>query len=333
MKRNAILLLFAATLLMLGPALNQVAAAPVLSITAQPVDHLAGCVAIEEIARGDSIPFLVNVTYVSNGQPMSQGNVNVTLSNGATLKLFYNGGSKIWANAYDIPWNAATGPLGYTVVAEDNQSDVSVFKPVSPEGLLQIVPANLHVNATIEDPTTNQTVTSVSSGQTVKIEGFVAYPLPGQGFPTQKALPPSDAPVLGAGELLNSTLVSNATAVVGIGTFNATSGTFSQYTSGKMKMSYDSASQSWTTTYTFKSGQPTGLYQAAIMANDTSSPSNSGYSLSLATAFGIATTQSLLTTTNIAFLAAGVLIVGLIVGTVLRPRGAKLAQTKMSRDT
>jgi hypothetical protein len=321
----AILLFLGAILLMQGPASNQALAAPgILSISVLPISHLSGCVAVGEIARGDSLPFLINVTYSATGKPMSNGTVKIQLSNGASLKARYSSGEKYWSTAYPIPWNASTGPLGYTVTATDNVSNTVVFTPISPYGLVQIVPANLYVNATIEDAATNTSLSTVSTGQTVRVVAFVAYPLPGQGFPTQKSGEPPT--VAGAGLLLNNTLLANATAVIGTGTFNSTGGTFSQYTAAKVPLAFDSKSQSWTGKYTFNSSEPTGFYQAAVMAQDKASPSNQGYSVSSVVEFGVIP-QNVIDSSTVAFLAAGVLVVGLIAGTVFRPRLAKSPKT------
>lgn len=246
-----------------------------LNIVVQTVSHSSGCVQMSIAARGDSIPFLINVTYASTGKLMSNGTVQVHISN-TLLNARYSGSSKLWTTAYLISWDHPTGPLDYYVTATSVDGAVGYWRPILPYGLVIIVPASLHVVAGALDAKTNEPISSASQGTIVKIVATVALPLPGEGFPTQEAGEP--APVDGAGMLLNSTTASKVQAVVGQGTFNVTTGKFSNYTASTIPLTYDSASSNWTGAYTFKQSDPSGLYEIAVVAADQASPPNTSFS-------------------------------------------------------
>ncbi len=247
-----------------------------LNIVVQAVSHLSGCVQMSVAARGDSIPFLINVTYAATGKPMSNGTVQVYLSNNQLLKARYSAGTKLWAAVYLIPWDNPTGPLNYYVTANSADGAVGLWKPITPYGFITIVPANLHVVASVLDQKTNEPIYSATEGTTVKIVATVALPLPGEGYPTQGV--GETSPVDGAGRLLNSTTASKVEAVVGQGTFNATTGKFSNYTASTITLSYDSASSKWTGSYAFKQSDPSGLYEMVVIAADRASPPNTSFS-------------------------------------------------------
>ena len=224
-------------------------AAQQLNIVVQAVSHLSGCVQMSVAARGDSIPFLINVTYVTTGMPMSNGTVQVHMLNGLLLQARYSGATKLWAAVYLIPWNNPTGPLSYYVTANSVDGAYGTWKPIAPYGFITIVPADLHVAANVVDDKTNQTIYSVSPGTTIRIMATVALPLPGEGFPTQLTSEP--APVDGAGRELNATTASKVNAIVGQGIFNATTERFSNFTAPSVALAYDAASSMWVGSYTF----------------------------------------------------------------------------------
>ena len=258
-------------------------------IVVQPLSHLSGCVQLSQVARGDSIPFLMNITYTTGpaaGQPMINGTVRVHLATGAVLNAFFNAGNKLWAYRFDIPWNYPTGPLGYYVTVENTQFAVNqVWNPVNPYGYVVVVPTNLATSAQALDGTTGQEVSAATLGQTIRLSARVKLPLSGEGYATQ--LPGRTVYVSGGGGLLNATLASTIQATVGKGTFNETSGDFSEYTASKVLLSYDTTTGNWVGSYTFKQGDVAGVYQVGVLASDKSSPANTGQALSNAVAFGL----------------------------------------------
>ncbi len=217
---------------------------------------------------------------------MINGTVQIHLATGPVLNAFYNGGNKLWAYRFDIPWDYPTGPLGYYVTAENSQFAVSqTWTPVNPYGFVVIVPTNLAASAQALDVTTGQQVSAATLGQTIRLSARVKLPLSGEGYATQ--LPGRTVYVAGGGGLLNASLASAVQAVVGKGNFNTTSGDFSDYTASKVLLSYDTATGNWVGSYTFKQGDVAGVYQVGILASDKSSPANTGHALSNAVAFGL----------------------------------------------
>ncbi len=257
-------------------------------VVVQPLSHLSGCVQLSQVARGDSIPFLMNVTYTSGlaaGQPMVNGTVQIHLATGAVLNAFYNTGNKLWAYRFDIPWDYPTGPLGYYVTVENAQFAVNmIWTPVNPYGFVVVVPTNL-ASSVQALGATGQEVSTATLGQTIRISAKVKLPLSGEGYATQ--ISGRTVYVPGGGGLLNASLASTVQASVGRGIFNATSGDFSDYTASKVLLSYDTATGDWVGSYTFKQGDAPGIYQLGIFASDKSSPANTGYALSNAVALGL----------------------------------------------
>jgi hypothetical protein len=282
-----------------------------LNIVVQSVSHLSGCVQMSVAARGDSIPFLINVTYASTGKAMSNGTVEVHVSNGQLLKATFSTSHNLWAVVYPIPWNHATGPLGYYVTAQSADGAVGLWEPITPYGRLTIVPATLHVDASAIDEKTNEPIQTAPEGSTIKILATVALPLPGEGFPTQTK--GSEPQVDGAGMLLNSTTASKVEAVVGQGTFNSTTGQFSNYTASTVTLSYDDASSKWTGSYTFKQNDPSGLYEIAVIGADQASPPNTGLSFTNAFTLGTQNTGGINTGT-VYIVSFGMIIIGFVAG-------------------
>ncbi len=281
-----------------------------LDIVVQAVSHLSGCVQMSVAARGDSIPFLINVTYASTGLPMTTGTVQVHVFDGRLLQARYSGATKLWAAVYLIPWNNPTGPLNYYVTASSVDGSYGTWKPISPYGFITIVPANLHVAASVVDEKTNQTIDSVSGGTTIEIMATVALPLPGEGFPTQVTSEP--APVDGAGRLLNATTASKVEAIVGQGTFNSTTDRFSDFTSPSITLSYDVASSKWVGSYTFAQSAPSGQYEIIVVAADRASPPNTNFSV--ANTITLGGKSGGIDTGTVFITSFGMIIVGFVAG-------------------
>jgi hypothetical protein len=312
---SLIVVLFVTTSLILAgstPASAQTTqAGQQLNIVVQSVSHLSGCVQMSVAARGDSIPFLINVTYASTGKAMSNGTVEVHMSNGQLLKAAFSATHNLWAVVYPIPWAHPTGPLGYYVTAQSADGAVGSWEPITPYGALTIVPASLHVDASAIDEKTNQPIQTASEGSSIKIVATVALPLPGQGYPTQTS---DSAPqVDGAGMLLNSTMASKVQAVIGQGTFNSTTASFSNYTASTITLSYDAASSKWTGSYSFKQNDPSGLYEIAVIGADKASPPNTGFAFTNTFTLGSQSTGGI--NTGTVYIASfGMIIIGFVAG-------------------
>lgn len=284
-----------------------------LNIVVQPVSHLSDCVQMSVVARGDGIPFLINVTYASTGKGMTNGTVEVYLPD-RTLKARYSADHGIWAALYLVSWDHATGPLDYYVTAKSFDGAEGFWRPIEPYGLITIVPANLHSEASVVDENTNEPVYTASVGTAIRIVASVALPLPGQGYPTQveEASPQVD----GAGRLLNATSASEVEAIIGQGTFNFTTRQFSNYTAPEVDLSYDSASSKWVGTYTFQRSDPTGQYQIIIVGADRSAQPNVGYSSAYSLTLGAQGARSM-DTGLIYVVSIGMTIIGFVAGLIV----------------
>ncbi len=285
-----------------------------LSIVVEPVSHLSDCVQMSEVARGDSIPFLINVTYTATGKVMTNGTVEVHVGNSPTLKARYSGSHKLWAVVYNVPWDHPTGPLSYFVSARSVDGAQGLWRPINPYGFITVVPASLHVSADTLDAKTGTSAYAASSGDTIKIMATVALPLPGEGFPTQSkdGVPDVD----GSGQALNATAASKVQAVIGQGTFNATAGTFLNYTASTVNLSYDATSSKWVGSYTFKQDDPSGLYTVVVVAADRVSQPNTGYSTGNSLTLGAKSTGGVdsLTVYVVSF---GMIVLGFVAGLVV----------------
>jgi len=282
-----------------------------LNIVVQALSHLSGCVQMSIVARGDGIPFLINITYASTGKLMSNGTVQVHFANGKLLNARYSASSRLWTTLYLVPWDHPTGPLDYYVTANSADGAVGFWRPILPYGLITIVPASLHVVAAALNEKTNEPIYAAAQGTIVKIVATVALPLPGEGFPTQgkEETPQVD----GGGRLLNSTTMSKVEAVVGQGTFNATTGKFSNYTASTIPLTYDTASSHWTGSYAFKQSDPSGLYQIVVVAADRSSSPNTSFSFTNTLTLGAQSVGGIDAGT-VYVVSFGMIIVGFVAG-------------------
>lgn len=284
-----------------------------LNIVVQPVSHLSGCVQMSIAARGDGIPFLMNVTYASTGKKMTNGTVQVYLHD-RTLKARYSATSGIWSALYLVSWDHATGPLDYYVTAKSFDGAEGFWRPIEPYGLITIVPASLHSEVSVVEDKTSQPAYTASVGTVVRIIASVALPLPGQGYPTQVEEEPPQ--VDGAGRLLNATSASEVEAIIGQGTFNSTTRKFSNYTSPEVDLSYDAASSKWVGTYTFQQSDPEGQYQIVIVGADKSAPPNVGYSAPYSLTLGAQTSKGV-DTSLIYVVSVGMIIIGFVAGLIV----------------
>ncbi len=285
-----------------------------LTIVVEPVSHLSDCVQMSEVARGDSIPFLINVTYTATGKVMINGTVEVHVGNSPALKARYSGSHKVWAVVYNVPWDHPAGPLNYFVSARSADGAQGLWRPINPYGLITVVPASLHVSEDTIDAKTGKPVYAASSGDTIKITATVALPLPGEGFPTQSKDGSPD--VDGSGEPLNATTASKVQAVIGQGTFNATAGTFLNYTAATVNLSYDATSSNWVGSYTFKQDDPSGLYTVVVVAADRVSQPNTGYSTGNSLTLGAKSTGGVDSVT-VYVASFGMIVLGFVAGLVV----------------
>ena len=190
-----------------------------------------------------------------------------------------------WNYTYVGPWNPV-------INATDTAGNVGVFMYTGSP--FTISPAQLSTSIQLIDAKTNQTVTSLYSGETVNIRAAITYPTNAE-------------PVTGfVGPLDSATRGGVVTAMVGYGYYNATSKTFGGGAKnpgtllGTVAMTYSGANGTWTGQYTATSlpALPAGtLYQVVVTSSDKASPPNTGLgSLNIGPSSGAVAPTTVLTT-------------------------------------
>jgi len=242
-------------------------------------------------------------------------------------------------------WNyTAVGNYSPDINASDAAGNVGIFKySGSP---FTITPATLSTNVQLIDTKTNQTVTSLYSGETVKVVATITYPTNAE--PVTGFVGPLDAAARGG--------VVNA--LFGYGYWNSTASTFGGSAKnpgtlmGSVPLTYTGANGTWTGQYTATTlpSIPAGTtYEMAVTSSDKASPPNTGVALvgigaspapevttsvvtSTSTSIStmLSTTTSVLTTTLSQVVQsipsavyAGMIVLlalGLIIGMLMRPR-------------
>jgi hypothetical protein len=287
------------------------------------------CSYVPGVARGEKLIPRFYVSYASNGAPVT----NATLS-GLTVTT----PSKTNATA---SWDSAAGLFDFSILPNWNYTDVGNYAP-SAAGTdafgnigtytysgspYTIAPAQLSTSVQLIDTKTNQTVTSIYSGETVTVSATITYPTnaePVKGF---------------VGPLDSATRGGVVKAEVGYGYFNATTDTFGGSSNnpgtllGTVAMTYSGANGVWTGQYTASSlpNLPAGgTYQVVVTSSDKASPPNTGMgSLSVGTSTAPATTLTSTTTVSLGFQSVSavsyslmlmLLVVGVIIGVLLKRR-------------
>ena len=236
------------------------------------------CPIAQEFQRGGEIIARAYVTYASTGgfvngtaTPSARGNITGTLF-GLTKTLTWQNVYHFWRSAWFPTWNQTLGVFQFSVSASDGRGNSgTAMSP--PFGLTawKIVPAVLKVVATIQNQTSAPTVV-FEPGDTVRVNARVTY----EGHNAHNRAFPGP---------MNETRGGQATAVLGYGPFNVTSGQFEQ-TLATLTMTLDSATQNWTATYTVPDPAPVRTdLQVVILASDGANPPNTGRAFSTMFAF------------------------------------------------
>lgn len=237
------------------------------------------------------------VTYASNGAPWNNN------SAGWSVKILTPDGkvtAETW-DPYSVAFEAGVLPnWNYTYVgtwspqinASDSIGNVGVYKySGSP---FTINPATLSTAIQLTDAKTNQTVTSLYSGETVNIKATITYPTNAE-------------PVTGfVGPLDSATRGGVVTANIGYGYFNASTKAYggSAKNPGTLlqavAMTYSGANGTWTGQYTAASlpTLPAGqTIEVVVTSADKASPPNTGLA-TLNVAPSLAPTTSTTSTTS-----------------------------------
>lgn len=246
-------------------------------VTGGTCDYVSG------ITRGEKMFPHTYVTYASNGATWNNNSagwsVSVLTPDGKVTAATWDPYSVAFEVGVLPNWNYTyVGNWSPIINASDSAGNVGVFKySGSP---FSITPAQLSTAIQLTDAKTNQTVTSLYSGEAVNIRATVTYPTNAE-------------PVTGfVGPLDSATRGGIVTAMVGYGYFNATTKAFggSAKNPGTLlqavSMTYTGANGTWTGQYTATSlpTLPAGqTFQVVVTSSDKASPPNTGLgSLSVA---------------------------------------------------
>jgi len=258
------------------------------------------CTYIGTAARGTKMFPRFYINYASNGAALTNNTkgvvVNYTLPTGAHLIAGWDSGAHLYVGKLYIAWNYTTvGTWSPTATITDAAGNTGTYTYSGAP--FTITPATLATSIQLIDTKTGLVIAAIASGESVNIRATITYPTnpePVSGF-----VAPLDTAARGG----------SATAIVGWGYWNATSGTFGGSTKNPggviatVPLTYSGANGTWTgqfagaTLPTIPSG---ATYAVAVTSTDKASPPNMGqqvFSLAAASAPpGVATTTTVTST-------------------------------------
>jgi hypothetical protein len=301
------------------------------------------CVYIPGATRGTKMFPRFYLNYASNGQALTNATqgikVTFTLPDKTVATAAWDAGAKLFVGKLYPNWNYTfVGPWSPTATISDAFGNTASYQYTGTP--FTITPVQLSTSIQLVDANTNQTVTSLYSGETVSVRATIAYPTNAE--PVSGFIGPLDSSVRGG----------TVKALVGYGYYNATAGTFGGSAKnpgtllGTVAMTYSGANGVWTGQYTAPTlpTLPAGtLFQVVVTSSDSASPPNTGLgSLSVgpsiapqssttttSTGRPIATTFTTTSTTTVSQIVQSIptavyagmiilLVMGLIIGLVLR---------------
>ena len=249
------------------------------------------CAYIAGATRGVKLIPRFHITYASTGGPVTntdQG-ISVTFTAPGNVKSVasWDAGAAVFDAPVSPSWNYSfVGAWNPTASVTDAAGNTGSFAYAGSPYVVS--PATLSTAIQLVDSKTNQTITSLASGENVTIYAVISYPTNAE--PVKGFVAPLDVATRGG----------VVTGVVGYGTYNATTQNFNAKNSGQLA--------AVTFTYTGKNGIWTGsfsagtlpilsasqTFQVVINSADKASPPNTGSTtLSLApSAPQIATSSS-----------------------------------------
>jgi hypothetical protein len=259
------------------------------------------CSYVPGVVRGEKLIPRFYVRYASNGALVTNSTLSglsVTTPSKTNATAAWDSGAKLFDFAILPSWNYTfVGNYVPSATATDQYGNFGTYTySGSP---YTISPAQLATSIQLRDAKTNQTVTSLYTGETVIISATITYPKNAE-------------PVTGfVGPLDTATRGGVVKAQVGYGYYNTTTGTFGGGASnpgtllGSVTMSYTGANGIWTGQYTSSSlpTLPAGqTYQVVVTSSDKASPPNTGMgTLSVGPSTTPATTQTVTSTTSLGF--------------------------------
>ncbi len=292
-------------------------------------DYIAGA------PRGTKIFPRFYVTYASTGAPLNKSSkvsVTFTLPDNTTSTAGYHRPTTeapvpygFYIGKFYPNWNfTAVGPWSLTAHISDGLGNNATYVYVGPP--FELTPAQFDTSVLLVDNSTSQAVGGFYSGQTVKISANVTYPSITEPVPGFVA--PLDVSVHGGA----------VKASIGWGFYNTTTGTFGGGKSpggliASVPLSYSGHNGTWAATFkvpNLPSIAAGSSYEVVLTASDKASPANAGMALVDVppAAFGPGTTTTVsqqsgtsaepLSPTVALLTAVGTLIVGLLVGVIVR---------------
>lgn len=281
------------------------------------------CSYVPGVSRGEKLIPRFYVSYASNGQRLTNDTPGISINFTTPAKTLAPAPWDSYAKLFDaaiLPnWNYTyVGNYSPQVLVSTAAGNVATFNYTGSP--YTIAPAQLATNIQLTDSKTNQTVTSLYSGESVTISATITYPTNAE--PVTGFVAPLDTATRGG----------VVKAQVGYGYFNATTNTFGGSSKnpgtllGTVTMSYSGANGVWTGQYTASSlpTLPAGqTYQVVVTSSDKASPPNTGLgTISVGTSTAPATTITHTSTISLGFqsistISYGLMLVLLLVGIVI----------------
>lgn len=240
------------------------------------------CDYISGADRGFKIFPRFYITYASTGAPINKSAGNVvtfSLPDNSKLNASYHAPTTeapfpfgFYIGKFQPNWNyTAVGPWSPTATISDGLGNTATYQYVGPA--FALAPAQLSTSVQLTDTRTSQAASGFYNGQTVAIQATIGYPTNAE-------------PVPGFVGFLTSARGGSASALVGWGFYNSTSGTFggSKNPGGliaRVPLSYVAGSNgTWTGTLNVSNlpAVATGSsYEVIVTSSDSASPANLGF--------------------------------------------------------
>ena len=290
------------------------------------------CYYIQDATRGSEIFPRFFVYYLSNGAPVTNlqlSNVSYTLPGGAVANATWHRpgveGVGFFIGEVAPSWNYSyVGAYYPNATATDMYGNTVNYTYMGRP--FMILPAQLTTTVSLLDVKSNDTVTSLYSGESVSIDANVTY--------SAQDISGTE-PAAGFVAPLDTSRGGTVTALIGWGFYNTTTNSFGGKEAGgllgSVQLTYSSDNDTWVGQFNVPA-LPSGAsgYQLVVSSSDSASPSNTGSAIvNLATANAPAASTPLgsLTFSQVLITAVATLIVGLVAGIITSPvrqmRGAK----------
>jgi hypothetical protein len=263
-----------------------------------------------------------SITYASTGAQVTNNDKGISVvftePGGGTANAGWDSGAKLFVGDVLPNWNYTNvGPWNPSATVTDSAGNSGNFTYVGSPYVIS--PATLSTTITLVDSNSNQTITSLYSGENVTVYATITYP--SNAEPVKGFVGPLDQTARGG----------VVTGVIGYGAYNQTSQTFTGTSSGtiaKISLSYTGAGGIWKGSFSAGSLPALGssqTFQVVVSSHDNASPPNTGTS-ALGLALGGSVSSSTHTTSQVStpvWAYAGItiaLIIGIVVGFLVRKR-------------